>query len=172
MDKRTQKKKIIREVILFLVKFNLLLIPFYGVIIFDINFYPVQEWFANFIGSVLRVFGYNVEIDWIFIYIEDLPVIDISRDCIGWKSVYSVIALVLASPGLLKKKLKFLVYWIPGLLLINIVRVVGTILIGLKFGAYYLDIIHKFVWQEIMIVVIIGVWYLWLRKVIKLNKKK
>ena len=171
MDKRTQKKKIIKEVAWFLVKFNLLLIPFYAITFLDINFYPIQEYFTNFVASILKVFGYSSEVDGIFIYIESL-VIDISRDCIGWKSIYSVTALVLASPGILKKKLKFLALWISILFVINIFRVVGTILIGLKFGVYYLEIIHKFVWQEIMIIVIISVWYLWLRKVIKLNKKK
>ncbi len=171
MDKRAQKKKVIKEVILFLVKFNLLLIPFYAVVYFDVDFYPVQICFANFIGSMLRIFGYNVEIDGIFIYVKDL-VIDISRDCVGWKSIYSVAALVLASPGMLKKKLKFLVVWTPLLFVINILRVLGVILIGLKFGTKYLELLHKFVWQEIMVVVIIGVWCIWLRKVIKLNKKK
>ena len=162
MDKRTQKKKIIMEIFWFLLKFNILLIPFYTIIYFDINFYLVQEWFANFIGSILRM-NYPVNVSGFFIYVGDL-VIDISRDCLGWKSAYSLFALVLASPGKLKDKFKFLGVWVPVLLIINVFRVLGTILFGLTFGLQYLEIIHTFIWQEVMIAVLLIVWYLWLRK--------
>lgn len=171
MGKQPQKKKIIKEVLVFLLKFNLLLIPFYAIILLDIDFYPAQELFAEFIGSILRLLGYSAAVSDFFIYVEDLP-IDISRDCLGWKSAYSVFALVLASPGKLKDKLKFLGLWIPALLVVNIFRVLITIVVGLEFGVRYLEFFHRFLWQEVMIVAIIVVWYLWLRKVKKLNKKK
>ena len=170
MDKRPQKKKIVKEIFWFLLKFNLLLIPFYAVIYFDIDFYLLQELFASFIGSVLKL-RYSVDVSGFFIYVEDLA-IDISRDCIGWKSVYSLFALVLASPGKLKDKFRFLVLWVPVIFVVNIIRVLVTIVVGLEFGINYLELLHNIVWQEVMILSIVGVWYLWLRKVKKLNKKK
>ncbi len=165
MDKRPQKKKIVKEIFWFLLKFNLLLIPFYAVIYFDVNFYLLQELFASFIGSVLRL-GYSVDVSGFFIYVEDLA-IDISRDCLGWKSAYSLFALVLASPGKLKGKFRFLGLWIPVFLVVNIIRVLVTIVVGLEFGVNYLELLHNIVWQEVMILSIVGVWYLWLRKVKK-----
>jgi len=105
MDKRTQKKKIIIEILLFLLKFNLILIPFYLVIYLDLDFYPAQRLFANLVGNFLELLGISVEVSGIFIYARDLA-IDISRDCIGWKGAYSLTALVLASPGKFKKKIK------------------------------------------------------------------
>ena len=170
MDKRPQKKKIVKEIFWFLLKFNLLLIPFYAVIYFDVDFHFFQELFANFIGSVLRI-GYSVDVSGFFIYVEGLA-IDISRDCLGWKSAYSLVALVLASPGKLKDKFRFLVLWIPIFLVANVFRVLITIVVGLEFGVNYLELLHNIVWQEVIVIGIVGVWYLWLRKVKKLNKKK
>ncbi len=177
MGKRIQKKKIIKEIFWFLLKFNLLLIPFYAIIYFDVNFYLIQELFANLIGYMLRIFGYSANISGFFIHVGDLS-IDISRDCIGWKSAYSLFALVLASPGKLKKKLSFLGIWVPIFFLFNIFRVFITIIVGLEFDANYLKILHNIVWQEAIILGIVGVWYLWMRKEIfkkkikELNKKK
>jgi exosortase/archaeosortase family protein len=171
MDKRLQTKKTLKEVFWFLVKFNLLLIPFYAVIYFDINFYRLQAIFASFIAWVLRLLGYSPQVSDIFIHVGNLP-IDISRDCIGWKSIYSLFALVLASPGKLKDKSKFLGIWLPAMMVLNIFRVLIIILIGLRFGAKTLEIVHKFVWQEIMIIAIVVIWLLWLKKVKKINKEK
>jgi len=170
MDKWEEKKKIVKEIFWFLLKFNLLLIPFYAVIYFDVNFYLFQEWFASLIGSVLKL-RYSVDVSGFFIYVEDLA-IDISRDCLGWKSAYSLIALALASPGKLKDKLRFLGLWIPVFLVFNIIRVLVTIVVGLEFGINYLELLHNIVWQEVIIMGIVGVWYFWMRKVKKLNKKK
>ena len=164
MDKRTQKKEIVKEVFWFLLKFNLLLIPFYAVIYFDIDFYLLQEWFAGFIGFVLKSFGYFTVVDSFFIYVGEF-VIDISRDCLGWKSAYSLFALVLASPGKLKDKWKFLGAWVPLFFIFNAFRVLITVVAGLEFGVNYLDFFHRILWQEVMIATIIGVWWLWLRRV-------
>ena len=171
MDKRLQTKKTLKEVLWFLVKFNLLLIPFYAVIYFDINFYGLQAAFANFIGWILRMLGYSPQVSDIFIYVGNLP-IDISRDCTGWKSFYSLFALILASPGKLKDKGKFLGIWLPAMVILNIFRVLIIILIGLKFGPKTLEIVHKFIWQEIMILAIVVIWLFWLKKVKKINKEK
>jgi len=165
MVKRTQKKKIVKDVIFFLIKFNLLLIPFYAIIYFDISFYPLQIAFTNFLAAVLKLLNYQVSTSDFFMFLgESKYPIDISRDCIGWKSMYSLFALVFATPGKTKNKLKFLYVWIPVLFVVNIFRVLITLLIGLNFGLQYLEVIHTFFWQEVMIIALILVWYLWLKK--------
>jgi len=170
MGPRVQEKKILKEVIFFLVKFNLILIPYYLVIYLDLDFYILQKIFASFVGTFLRAIGYPVEVSSFLIFMGNF-VIDISRDCIGWKSSYSLFALILASPGKLKEKLKFLSFWIPFFLIINFFRVVITIIIGVKFGLKYLEILHDIVWQEIMILGIVAVWYHWMKRINKLNKR-
>jgi len=160
-----QKEKVMIDVFFFLVKFNLYLIPFYAIIYFDVSFYPLQISFTNFLAWVLRLLNYPVETSNFMMYIgESKYPIDISRDCIGWKGVYSIFALVFATAGKIKDKLKFLVVWMPVLFVINIFRVLITILIGLKFGLQYLEIAHTFIWQELMIFAVLAIFYLWLKK--------
>jgi exosortase/archaeosortase family protein len=164
MDKRTQKKKIIKEVLFFLIKFNVLLIPFYLIILLDINFYPLQINFANFIAMILRGLGYNIETSNFIIFVDKSYPIDISRDCIGWKGIYSLFALLFATHGKIKNKLKFFAIWAPVLFLINIFRVLITFLIGVNYGLIYLEIAHSFLWQEGMILIVVAIWYFWLKK--------
>ncbi len=155
-----------------MIKFNILLIPFYAIIYFDWSFYPLQVAFTNFIASVLSFLGYQVSTSGFFLYLgEKQYQIDISRDCIGWKSAYSLFALVFATPGLIKDKLKFLVVWIPILFVVNIFRVLITMFIGLNFGFQYLEFIHNFLWQEVMIIALLLIWYVWLRKGNLIGKK-
>jgi exosortase/archaeosortase family protein len=164
MDKRAQKKKIIKEILIFLIKFNVFLIPFYLIILLDINFYPLQIGFANFIATILRDLGHNVEISNFILFIDNSYTIDISRDCIGWKSIYSLFALLFATHGKIKNKLKFFAIWAPVLFLINIFRVLITLMIGLNYGLTYLEIAHSFLWQEGMILIVVAIWYVWLKK--------
>jgi exosortase/archaeosortase family protein len=164
MGKRTQKKKVIKEIFIFLIKFNVLLIPFYLIILLDINFYPLQIQFANFIAIILKGLGHNVEISNFILYVDNSYPIDISRDCIGWKGIYSLFALLFATRGKIKNKLKFFAIWAPILFLINIFRVLITLLIGLNYGLAYLEIAHSFLWQEGMILIVVAVWYVWLKK--------
>lgn len=155
------------DVFFFLVKFNLYLIPFYAIIYFDVSFYPQQIAFTNFLAWTLKALKYPVETSGFMMYIgESKYPIDISRDCIGWKSMYSIFALVFATTGKIKDKLKFLVAWIPVLFVINIFRVLITMLVGLNFGLQYLEIIHTFLWQEVMIFTVLAVFYLWLKKLL------
>jgi len=172
MVKGTQRKKIMKDVFLFLIKFNVLLIPFYLIIYFDLNFYPLQIAFTNILAFILKSLSYRVSTSNFFLFVgkNGYP-IDISRDCIGWKSSYSLFALVFASSGKTMDKLKFLGIWIPILLVINFFRVLGIILLGLNFGFQYVEAVHDFIWQEGIIFLVVGVWYLWLRKG-KLNINK
>jgi len=165
MGKKLQKKKIVKDVFIFLIKFNLLLIPFYAIIYFDLSFYPFQIAFTNFMASILKSMGYQVSTSEFFLFLgESQYPIDMSRDCIGWKSAYSLFALVFATPGLIKDKLKFLTVWIPVLFVVNIFRVLITMLVGLNFGFQHIEFIHTFLWQEVMIIALLLVWYVWLRK--------
>jgi len=165
MVRRAQNKKIVKDVFLFLLKFNLLLLPFYVIIILDLNFYPVQIAFTNLLALLLKTLNYQVSTSDFFLFVgsENIP-IDISRDCIGWKSTYSLFALVFASPGDKKNKLKFLGLWIPILLVVNILRVIITIIIGLNFGVQYMDFMHTILWQGGVILILIGIWVVWLKR--------
>lgn len=165
MARIVQKKEIVSKVVLFLLKFNLLLIPFYAIIYFNLSVHPLQVVFANFITSILRLLNYPVRTNEFYLFIgrEEFP-IEISMDCLGWKGVYSLFALIFATAGKIKDKLRFLVVWAPILFVINILRVLFTMIFGLNFGMQYIEFIHSFLWQEVMIAALIVIFYIWLKK--------
>jgi len=116
--------------------------------------------------------GYQTSTSDFFLFLgESQYPIDISRDCLGWKSMYSLFALVFATSGLIKDKLKFLAVWVPVLFVVNIFRVLITMLVGLNLGFQYLEFIHTFLWQGIMIIALVLVWYVWLRRGNLIGKK-
>ena len=165
MVRIVQKKKILSEVVVFLLKFNLLLIPFYAIIYFDLSVHPLQVAFANFIATVLRLLNYTVRTNEFYLFIGrgEFP-IEISMDCLGWKGIYSLFALVFATAGKIKDKLKFLAVWSPVLFVINILRILIILIFGLNFGLQYLEFIHTIIWQEVMIAALIVIFYIWLKK--------
>ena len=165
MVRIVQKKEIVIKIVIFLLKFNLLLIPFYAIIYFDLSVHPLQVAFANFIATILRLLNYQVRTNEFYLFIgrEEFP-IEISMDCLGWKGIYSLFALVFATAGKTKEKLRFLAVWMPVLFVINILRVLFTMIFGLNFGMQYIEFIHTFLWQEVMIATLVIIFYIWLKK--------
>jgi exosortase/archaeosortase family protein len=151
--------------VFFLLKFNLLLIPFYAIIYFDLSVHPFQVTFTNFIATILRFLNYQVRTSEFYLFIgRDGYPIEISMDCLGWKGVYSLFALVFATSGKTRDKLRFLAVWMPVIFVINILRVLFTLIFGLNFGMQYIEFIHAFLWQEVMVAALIVIFYIWLKK--------
>jgi len=152
----------------FLIRFNLLAIPLYVILMLDVDFIFLQNSFASILQFVFMYLGYNVSKEGFFLYFFSdgsvLP-IDISRDCIGWKGAYCLTALLIATPmGKLKDKIKFLIIWVPILVIINFFRVFITILAGIHYNVEFMMVIHNFLWQFVLILIIISIWYTWLKK--------
>lgn len=161
---KTVDKNRLKKIALFLVKFNLLATPMYLMLYFNISFYPLQRFLTLILEKTLNVIGYITVSDGNIMLIEGFPVpVDISWDCTGWKSMWALAALVLATPQQLRcRKVKFLLVFLPVLFLLNFARILTTILLSFEFGFQYLDIIHTFLWREGLIIAVIASWYLWL----------
>ncbi len=159
------------ELGLFLVKFNLLLIPIYAIIYLNISIFALQELYAKFLAYVISFLGFQATASGVLIFLGKYGFpINISFDCLGWKSSYSLFALVFATPGEWKNKLKFLRLWIPAFVLINFVRIMSTVLIGYSFGFQYIEPVHTYFWQFAMIAIVLGVWFLWLKRRVSIKK--
>lgn len=170
MGRKIQKKKnlILRKklktVAWFLIKFNLLAIPLYLVMYFNFTFPPLQNFLATLSSYGTKLFGYHLTQDGMSLYSSSRQ-IEISWDSTGWKSMYALAALVIATPvSDWNKKIRFLFIGVPLVFLINYLRITSTILVSLKFGFQYFDIIHMFLWREGLILAVVAIWYVWLRK--------
>ncbi|MBS3052294.1 MAG: archaeosortase/exosortase family protein [Candidatus Aenigmarchaeota archaeon] len=160
-----QEKENLIQAGLFLLKVNVLLIPFYVISYIKFTVLPLQTGFAALIAFMLKAFNLQVLQADQFLYLgADKYPIDISFDCLGWKSVYSLSVLVIATPGNIKEKLHFLKIWLPVLIAINIFRIISIILLGNALGYQYIEAIHNNIWQIGIIGLVVGVWYLWLKK--------
>ena len=176
MKFKLEKKK--AELILkFLIRFNLLSIPLYVVLMLDIDFILLQNFFAFLLERSISMLGYAISREDFILYVftgSAIIAVDVSRDCIGWKGVYALASLVIATPaGTFGRKFKFLLIWVPVLALINFFRVFATILVGIHFDVEFMRTFHSFLWQYVQILVISLIWYFWLkRSVIKIRKTK
>jgi len=177
MAKKTKKNLILRKKLLtvawFLIKFNLLAIPMYLAIYFNLSYPPLQDFLTDLSRPVIELFGYETilfyhdycNVQAIYGPEFEKPVC-ISWDSTGWKSMYALAALAIATPFISwKRKLKFLSIGIPTVFLLNYIRIVSTILIALKCGFQYFDVVHTLLWREGLILIIVAIWYIWLRRI-------
>jgi exosortase/archaeosortase family protein len=177
MVKKIQRKKILNqkmlEVLIFLIKFNLLSIPLYLIIFFNFSFPQIQNFLASLISFFLKALGYNTankDYTISILYSNRLNQIEISWDCTGWKSLYALFALTLATPVNLIKKIRFLILALPSLFLINLARILTTIIFSLSYGFNYFEVIHTFFWRWGLIFLVPLIWFTWIKMLY--SKKK
>jgi len=165
---RLNKKDLKRIELLadFLIKFNLLAIPMYIVMLSDIEFYPLQVLLTDIVYGIITSLGYVVVKNGIMLTLvsqTSMAVIAIGIDCTAWKSMYALAALMIASPVANDmKKLRYILLGVSAIFVLNIIRVVTTILVGYWFGMDFLDITHTLFWREGMILAVIAIWFIWL----------
>jgi exosortase/archaeosortase family protein len=156
----------------FLIIFNILAIPLYIVMYFNLSYPPLQNFLAAASEPAIKLFGYQTSL----VYSPycnaksiSLPEfgkeICISWDSTGWKSMYALAALGIATPFIAwRKKLKFIAIWVPAVFVINYLRIVTTILIALRFGFQYFNVVHTILWREGLILLIVAIWSVWIWK--------
>ena len=163
-----ERRELLFGILWFLVKLNILAIPLYILLAIDFSFPPLQSFLASALGNALNLLGYAASVNGYFISVIDglsTVAFEINMDCTAWKSMYFLAALVIAIPAKQEKKMKFLAITLPILLVINFFRILTTIILGFQYGFEYLEIVHTFLWREGMIFVVLGFWYIWLRKI-------
>jgi len=160
----------------FLIKFNLLAIPMYIILLTGIEFYPLQIALTDLVHGIITALGYEVVKNGIMLTFVNPPfvaTIVMGVDCTAWKSMYALAALMLASPVANdRKKLKYVLLGVLFVFVLNIVRLVTTVLVSYEFGMEYLNIVHTLLWREGMILTVIAIWLLWIKKQKVIFRKK
>ena len=161
-------KNNLKLILWFLVRFNILAIPLYAILYLNLSFESLQSLIAQIIGILLKLFGYSIaQNNYVISTLvgNTIQNIEVSFDSTGWKSLYALMALVLAVPKMdLGKKLKFLLVGLPSVFILNLLRILTTIVIALEFGFQYFDVVHLFLWREGLIIAVIAIWYVWLKR--------
>ena len=165
--KKLLNKKSLKTLTIFLIKFNLLAIPLYLVMFSGISYEPLQTFLAHLSYAIIKPLGYDIIQSGPILAVSinnQIKQIEISWDSTGWKSMYALFALTIATPTIFKRKIRFLSICLPTIFLINFLRIITTILISLRYGFQYFEIIHTLLWREGLILAVVLIWYLWLRK--------
>ena len=96
----------------------------------------------------------------------------IVRECVGYISIFAIIGLILGYPfASFRKKMIGLMVGAPIIYFANVIRIT-TIMMGVHdLGFWVFDLFHIFIWREGMILIALGVWFLWTRMPEKLKVK-
>ena len=173
MARRIQKKKVLDrknliEIVNFIIKLNILAIPLWFLIYIDFSLPLVQIFIAHAVQRTLVVLGTQASVEGFFITVAShlkFMIIEINVDCTGWKSLYALTALTIATPFFAaKNKTKFLIIALTILFVINFLRIVTTVEIGVLFGLERMWVVHTLLWREGLIAIVIIMWYLWAKK--------
>ncbi len=163
---RAKKKTVddkLKDLLIFIVKLNVFLIPLYVMIYYRIDFTWLENVITRSVVGLLRASGIWATYFGNFISVPT-PTGSfggfITWDCTGWKSIIVFLALVFATPSSWTKKLFSLVYT-PFIMLINIFRIWFMFAYVHVFGLQNYDYIHHTLWSYGMVMFVILFWFAW-----------
>jgi exosortase/archaeosortase family protein len=165
--KTIERRKMLFGILWFIVKLNLLVIPLYALLALDFSIPQLQSWIASAISSGLGLLGHPSTTVGKFVYVSSGQIysaFEISMDCTGWKSIYLIAALAIATPSDRMSKVRFLAISVPAIFILNYARILTTIIFAFSYGFQYLDIVHTLLWREGLIFAVLAFWFIWLRK--------
>lgn len=111
-------------------------------------------------AKLLRAFGAEAVLEGFDIQLEKFSV-TIIYECTGIYSSLIFLSCVLAYPTALRRKAAGIAWGIPTIVAINVVRVAGLAAVGNRFPKYF-DLLHGYLWQVTIILVVVALWVLWL----------
>ena len=125
----------------------------------------VMESVAILSGYILNSLGFYVKVigNSIIACGETFTII---QDCVGYKSILGLFAIIMATPTKdIKTRLKWFLYFTPVMFIINLLRITSTVYLGCLFGN--IKFIHNVLWQILTTVAVFLSWLIFLMK----NKK-
>lgn len=164
--KFTKNQKKMWQILIFLIRFSLLAIPLHLLIWANIDALFLQKITAITVEKVLSLLTTDFSREGILFFVQTktgLLTAEISKDCVGWKSILSLVGLIFAVRGV--KLQKRLTGVLIGLILVfigNITRLTTTFYLTSVKGLYFFSIIHNFLWQWGLTLLIICIWAIWL----------
>lgn len=120
-------------------------------------------------GFILNLFGMNANTSGPLLTLQKFS-IRVVTECTGLCEMLIFLAAVIAYPANSKKKLLGLLFGIPLLYIVNIIRMIFIIVIG-NWNPKTFNFMHLYFWQVVGILIIGGVWLLWIEKIVKYERE-
>lgn len=164
LDQLTEKQEDLLDTLIFTSKLILFGIILHLILYLQPDTTTIQEIYAAFIANTLTLLGIENTLQGIEIIIENTRYL-IVQDCLGWKSMFLITALYFSTPHKIIKNIKHLLYGLIIIQIANVIRVISTIILA-ELGIISFDIIHDFLWQWGLSIIVIAMWYYWYTKII------
>ena len=123
---------------------------------------PLDVATATVTGALLEWTGLDVVREGTRIYQPGGFIYWINYSCTCILPVAFLVVAVLAYPGRLRRKIPGIAVGVPLLLGLNQIRLVSLFYIGTYRPSIY-DLAHLVVWESLMIIAIIAIWWAWAR---------
>ncbi len=152
----------LKETLRFFSIFAVLSLSLHIVVWLNINTMGAQQLLASAVAAFLQLGGISAQAEGINIVIAQLGIVQIIRDCLGWKAMLAFTALIVATQrrsGI--TKIKGISTGVFAIIILNIIRLVSTILIVMFLGLQF-DFVHSVLWQWSLTISVLGIWALWL----------
>lgn len=149
------------QVLLFLIRFNILAIPLYLLLWIDFDPVWLREINAQMTGLLIDLAGIDVTQSGTIVQTPHLTM-DVSVDSTGWKSYFALTALIIAVTNVSWRE-RVIGIGI-GLLVVavgNLTRLVTMIYLVEVAGISY-DLVHDLLWRWGLTLLIFGYWAFWL----------
>ncbi len=167
----TKKQRKLWGIFIFLARFSALAIPLHLILWLNLNSHPLQMLNADILEKLLGLTGIDFVRSNISFFLKTptgLLNLEVSRDCIGWKSMLAISGLVFAVRKVgLEKKLKGVLAGLCILFIGNIVRMFTTVYMAGKYGLYFFTLLHSFLWQWGLMALVLIIWVIWLNSASK-----
>jgi len=164
------KKEIIKFYLIFPLLFLIIFFVFPFVSpYFEPQINTVSSWTAGIMGFILNLFGMNAYTSGPVLALDRFS-IRVIGECVGLNEMLVFFAIVLAFPTNYKKKLWGVLFGIPALYIINILRMILITLAG-NWNPKTFDFLHLYFWQVAGILIIGGLWLFWIEKIVKYERE-
>lgn len=131
-------------------------------------YHAVNDWLALATAAAVHALlapFVNTRLDGTFVSYDGFPV-EIVGECVGVYEVVIFSACVLAYPASLRAKLIGLPLGTLAILVFNLVRIIGLLIVG-RHQPEFFDFFHLYFWQGTLVLLVAAVWLAWLQLIVR-----
>lgn len=129
----------------------------------------ISSYTASFLAILLRLFGISAYTSGPSLVLNKLS-ITVVGECTGLYEIMIFFAAISAFPARLDKKVFGFLLSIPILYFVNILRMVFIVVVG-NWHPKSFTFFHVYFWQVAGILIVGGVWFFWIEKIVKYERK-
>lgn len=160
------RERIIKPEIRFVFVFLVLIITFYFIYYYTLDYFAfLKTDIANVLAFTLSLLGVKATVQGEDVLLGGFS-LSIVEECTAVFASLIYVSCVLAYPADFKSKLMGIGFGIPVIQVVNLARLIVLSLTGLYYPGIF-EFVHTYIWQSIFIIFVIGVWLVWLERIVK-----